>query len=143
VPDDLRIIDCHNHPDICGVIPIHDILGGQEMGSRDADSTKFVKTEKTEPELVAPLQDEHDRITLANADRLKKRSCPVAVFFQLPKGKDRFVTLVVTPDQRNPVRLTPGNLIRHIIGKIEGLRHGNREVFHKVLKRLELRPGKI
>jgi hypothetical protein len=109
------------------------------MGGGDADSSKLVQRQETEPEFVAPLQDQHYRVAFFDPHGPEKRRRLVTVILKLAEGKAGFIAFVIAPDQGKFIRTVQSQFIGHVIGKIEAFRN----IYGKVLREIFIRiiPG--
>ena len=62
-------VTCYNdRGDACGLETVIEVMLEELVRSRDSDGTELIKTDHCEPELVMTLQNEHDLVTLLDAE---------------------------------------------------------------------------
>jgi hypothetical protein len=129
--------------DVGRVVPVDQVLGGQQVGGGDGDGAELVQRQQAEPEFVAPLQDQHHRIALADAQGTEQVRGAVAGLLHLPEGEAGGLAVVVAPDQGHPVRLGARVFVRHVVGEVEALRHLDGKVVVEILVGSEFGPFEV
>jgi len=130
--DNIAIRRADDHPDVRCVIPVRNVFCGKHMSSRNGDRPDLVEGKQTEPELEAPLEDEHDGIAFSYAMRQEKICCPVTVLFKLTKSECGFSTFVITPYDGNLVRILQCHFIDNVKRKVEVIRYDYSEIIQEV-----------
>ena len=133
----------HDQLDVRGVVPVDEVLGGELVGGGDGDGAQLVQRQQAEPELVAPLEDQHHRVALADAQGAEQVGGAVAGLAHLREGEAGGLAAVVAPDQGHLVGLGAGVLVHHVVGEVEGGRHIDLEMVPEVLVGVEFRLGEV
>ena len=116
-------LTCADHSfNISRLNPILNIFFGEQMGGWNSHCANFVKAENCKPELIIPLQNEHDSVTLANSCCLKKIGRLSGILTDILEGEKSLLPSFICPDHRPAFRLQFGNFIYHIVCKIKIIR---------------------
>ena len=102
--------------------PVEDVLGGEQVGCRDANRTDLMQCENGKPEFVVPLEHEEHLVALFDPSSGQHLGTPVRILFHLAKGEYPLLTRDIAPDHCPAVRLQPRDLVHHVIGKVEIVR---------------------
>ncbi len=129
---DVGVVDRDDHLDVGGLVAIDDVLSREQVGRRDGDGAELVQGEDGEPELVAALEDEHDRVALPYPGRREEVGGLVAHVLELGVGERRLGASLVAPDEGGRVGPLAGELVHDVVGEIEARGHVDAEVFDEV-----------
>ena len=100
--------------------PVADVLGGEQVGSRDGDGADLVQGDDDGPELMMPLEDEHHGVALFHADGLEVVGRAVGIQHHPPEIVAHHVPLGVRPQKRWTLRVLPAQAVHHVVSKVKG-----------------------
>ena len=118
-------------------VAVNDVVLGEHVRGGNHHGPNLVQCEHHNPPLVAPFQDEHHRVALANAERHEVGGGLVRLLLQLPEGGANLFAQVVGPQQGQLVRCFLGPCIHHVVGKVEVLGNDKLQVIPIILYRRE------
>ena len=95
--DHIGIVHTNDGLDARARVPIYYVVFGQHVRGGNDDSTYLAQGQHHNPPLVAALENQHDRVALADAQRLQVGCGLVALLFQLFEGGANLFALVVGP----------------------------------------------
>ena len=127
------LIHSHDHLDLGRIVPEYDVLGSEHVGCRDADCTDLVQSKHGEPPLIAPLEDEHDHVTLADSKGLEEGGSLVHILLHLGKGEVAPSATVVNPKHGQGIGCLGSKHIHDIIGEVEVRRNIQPEVVEEII----------
>jgi len=130
--DDIVLSYTDYHLYVSSIASVHYILFCKEMCSRNADSSKLVKTQEAEPEFISSFEYQHYRIAFFYAVRSEEICCFVAVMVHLSKSEPGFITLVVAPYHSVFFRVFSSDGINNIISKVEVFRNINFKILIEI-----------
>ena len=129
------VVNADNGLDAGPGVSVNNVVLGQHVGGRNHHRTNLMQGQHYHPPFVAPLQDEHHGVVLADADALQVRGGLVGLLFQLTETCAYLFAFVVGPEQCQLVGVCLGPFIHHVVGKIEILRDDEFQVLVVILHR--------
>lgn len=94
------------------------MLGEQKSGGYN-DGAKFMQRKDSKPELIVAFEHHHDHIALADALGAQHVGGFVTVAFQVAVGENMLLPAGIAPNHRPAARLSFGDRVHHVVGKIE------------------------
>ncbi len=134
----IRVIDTDDGLHTGPRVAVDDVVLGEHVGGRNDYGANLVERQHDDPPLIAPLEDEHDGIVLADAQREEIRGRLVRLLLELSVGGAYLVTQVVGPEDGELVGSFLSPHIHDVVGKIEILRNDKLQVLVIVFDRLEM-----
>ena len=98
---------------------VNEVVGGQQVGGGHADRAELVEREDGEPELIVPFQHQQDHVALFDAVVGEHLGAFVGIELHLAEGEHPLLPRHVAPDHGAAVRLEAGDLVHHVVGKVE------------------------
>lgn len=89
------------------------------MVAGHADRAELVEREDGEPELIVPFQHQQDHVALFDAVVGEHLGAFVGIELHLAEGEHPLLPRHVAPDHGAAVRLEAGDLVHHVVGKVE------------------------
>ena len=127
------LIHSHNHLDLGRIVSEYDVLGCEHVGCWNSYSPDLVQGQHGEPPLVAPLEDEHDHVSLAYSKGLEEGCCLVHILLHLGKGEVAPSAPVVDPQHGQGIGCLGRKHIHDIVGEVEVRRNIQLEVVEEII----------
>ena len=121
--DDDVVAACDDRLDVGRVAAIDDIFVGEEVGRRDHHCSDLVEGDDGEPELIAAFQDQHDHVTLPDAEGLKIGGGLVRLTLHVRECEIYVLALVVGPTKGHFVWVFFRPCVDYIVAEVEMLRN--------------------
>ena len=110
---------CH----ACRFEAVYKIVRRQQICCRHTDCSDFMQSEHRKPEFIVAFKHQKDHIAFFNAVIRQHLGAFVGVQLHLAKRKRAFLTRHIAPDHRTAIRIKARDLVYHVVGKIEVIRH--------------------
>ena len=136
--DDVGVVYAYDGLDRGTGVTVNDVVLGQHVGGRNDNGTNLAQRQHDYPPLVATFQDEHDRVVLADAQRLEVAGSLVRLFLQILERGTYLFALVISPQQSQSLGLLFCPCVHHVVGKVKVLWNDELQMFVVILHRLEM-----
>ena len=111
-----------HHFDAGLIQPVDHIVLFQLVAGRDCNGSQLVQCENSKPELIMPLQNQHDPVTLADSQRFEVVCCLGRCILQILKGKAALGLVGGDVKHSQFVRLLSAQPINHIVSEVKVFR---------------------
>ena len=98
--------------------PIGKVMLHQLIGGRNGDGTQLVQTQNSEPELIVPLQHQHDPVPPLDAQTLEVVGTLGRSILEVLKGEPAFGHVVCDVDHCQLVGVFPGQCVHRVKSKV-------------------------
>lgn len=96
-----------------------EVMLDQQIRCRDDDRAEFVERENREPEVVMPLENDHDAVALADSERLEVVRGHRRISRHIPEREASLVLLGVEVEHRELVRTLLGERVDDVKREVE------------------------
>ena len=121
--DDDVVATSDDRLDVCRVAAVDDVFVGEEVCGWDHHCSDLVEGDDGEPELIAAFQDQHDHVTLPDAEGLEVRRCLVRLTLHVRECEIYVLALVIGPTKGHFVWVFFRPCVDYIVAEVEMLRN--------------------
>ena len=136
----LVLVDGDDHLDVRLLHAVDEVFFHQHMRRGDRDRADLGQRHQRRPILMAALQDDQHRISLADPAGEEEVRGLIRNAFDVRERKNSLVFGVVAPDEGALARLQPGVFVHDVVGVIEVVRYVQAEMIIKIVVIAESRP---